>query len=500
MADYPIINQRSLPKAERGRFGFRSRSADDIPLPSPHESVVYKSGGVYVIDDGRSRLDDDHVRNATNFSVVDMRLNAPILAGLQIPAVGGAEFTVQVTFLCTVRRADEVVAAGLHDLEERLTEYLKQHQPLFHIGERFELDDINSVRRDVTAEIKAYASVRPPHFPGLAVSIGGVQVLTPEEHAQFEQVRRERRRENQLSSEEQQQLHALTHERDQLQHVREIDRQSFTHQLTSQAELNNQRLTEMQRQIDEQLELQRRKHEQVMAEMRQQLDHTLAGRQLTFDQQAQTSSLRHGQGLHSEAVAHERELRSSGIDRAIEDAGKIRDVIGADQSELPGLLAAAAGEQSLVQAADRLDVERERQRQVAADNALREKTWAREDTLYQQRSERQDAEFEFKIKLGELQAQADIVSAGIARGLLDHQTFDKVMSALTGMVRELESASDSGKAEAGRPDEAAAGTQQPADSGDSSVIDAEIVPDRDASGGQRSDSSESAIWEENIGT
>jgi hypothetical protein len=90
MADYPIINQRSLPKAERGRFGFRSRSADDIPLPSPHESVVYKSGGVYVIDDGRSRLDDDHVRNATNFSVVDMRLNAPILAGLQIPAAGGA--------------------------------------------------------------------------------------------------------------------------------------------------------------------------------------------------------------------------------------------------------------------------------------------------------------------------------------------------------------------------------------------------------------------------
>ncbi len=47
-----------------------------------------------------------------------------------------------------------------------------------------------------------------------------------------------------------------------------------------------------------------------------------------------------------------------------------------------------------------------------------------------------------KVKLAELQAQADVVSAGIARGLLDHQTFDKVMGALSGMVKQLQSVSD----------------------------------------------------------
>ena len=85
MSNYPIIEQRSLPKAQRGApwgIGPRSRTASDIPLPNAHEAVVYKSSGGYVIDDGRSRLDDDHVRNATNITVVRPAIRSVSACGL----------------------------------------------------------------------------------------------------------------------------------------------------------------------------------------------------------------------------------------------------------------------------------------------------------------------------------------------------------------------------------------------------------------------------------
>jgi hypothetical protein len=107
----------------------------------------------------------------------------------------------------------------------------------------------------------------------------------------------------------------------------------------------------------------------------------------------------------------------------------------------------------MTEAHERLSADREHRRQVAADETLRretwkhdedrqEKAWDRSDKRLRWESEREDAERQFKVKLAELQAQADVVSAGIARGLLDHQTFGKVMGALSGMVKQLQSASD----------------------------------------------------------
>ena len=90
MTNYPIISQRSLPKANRrGPMGLVSprREASELPLPNPHEAVVYKTAGSYVVDDGRSRTSDDHVVNATNISVVDMRPDAPVTVTATIPAM-----------------------------------------------------------------------------------------------------------------------------------------------------------------------------------------------------------------------------------------------------------------------------------------------------------------------------------------------------------------------------------------------------------------------------
>ena len=57
-------------------------------------------------------------------------------------------------------------------MTDPLTQYLIRHQPLFHVGEKSEFDQINAIRRNVTAEVKAYVSVRPPRFRGMEVKLG----------------------------------------------------------------------------------------------------------------------------------------------------------------------------------------------------------------------------------------------------------------------------------------------------------------------------------------
>ena len=55
-----------------------------------------------------------------------------------------------MTFLCTVRKPEEVVEAGLHDLASSLTHYLIRHQKLFHLGEDYQLGQVTVVRHNVT--------------------------------------------------------------------------------------------------------------------------------------------------------------------------------------------------------------------------------------------------------------------------------------------------------------------------------------------------------------
>lgn len=431
VGNYPIIEQRSLPKAQRGGpwgIGPRSRAAGDIPLPNAHEVVVYKSGGGYVVDDGRSRLDDDHVRNATNISVVDMRVNAPVLTQLTIPAGGGAEFTVQVTFQCTVRRPEIVVEAGLHDLEASLTEHLKQHHPLQHVGEKAELSDVNEVRRDVNAAVRAYLMLRPPDCRGMDIEVGSVEVLTPEDYAEFERQRLLNRREGQLSSEEQRQQHLLEQENEQLLHLRNAERQQFDQQLAAQAAVNKQALDEM-----------RQRYEDTLARMRQVTTHDI-----------QSTQARHEQTLEAESLDHQYRMRSSAISGAIDGAKRLAEAIGAEQSELSGLIPTAAGEISMTEAHERLSAYREHKRQVEADAELRRATWAREDARQDRawdrsdrrlkwESERADAEREFNYHVAELQARAEVISAGIKRGMVDDQTLDRVLGSLSGMVKQLQS-------------------------------------------------------------
>jgi hypothetical protein len=419
VANYPIIEQRSLVRAQRsGPWGIgpRSRAASDVPLPNAHEAVVYKSGGGYIVDDGRSRLDDDHVRNATNISVVDMRVKAPVVAQLTIPAGGGAEFTVQATFQCTVRRPEVVVEAGLHDLEATLTEYLRQHQPLQHVGEKSELSDVNEVRHDVNAAVRAYVMLRPPDCRGVDVEVGSVAVLTPEDYAAFEHQRLLHRREGQLSSEEQRQKHLLEQENEQLLHLRNAERQQFDQQLSAQAAVNKQALDEMQQ-----------RYEDMLARMRQTTANDIGWTQA-----------RHDQTIESESLDHQHRMRSAAIDGAIDGAQRLGAAIGADKSELLGLLPTANGEITMAEARDQLNAERERKETAEREDARQARAWDRSGERLTWEAERADAEREFNFRVAELQARAEVIKGGIARGMVDHQSLEGVLGSLSGMVKQLQ--------------------------------------------------------------
>jgi hypothetical protein len=441
MTSYPIISQRVLPAADRGGLwglGGRRRPAGELPLPNPHEAVVYKSGGGYVVDDGRTRPHDDHVINATSISVIDMRENKPVMVQTSVPSAGAADFTVQVTFLCTVRRPKEVVEAGLSDMADPLLQYLTRHPPLFHVGEKHDFEQIYEVRREVASEIRAYVDLKPPRFPGMEVLLGSVQVLTPDELAAYHSKLRERELENRLTLHEQHLQHQLDMERDQM--------------------------AETRRRHAEESELLTRRHEQAMEQQRQD---------------------------------YERKLRSANLEHSMTEAQKLAEAMSANESEVPGLWAASAGERTIAETAEALQEQRERARELAAEEKLRKATWEREDNHAQRQDAREDARLQLSLRVEQIKAQMEVAKVAIERGLADDQTFHVLMNAMSGVVRELENAGlPSGDkqepASAGQPrkDQARA-----ADTHD--TVDAEIVTD--SPGADQDDGGDPELREEDLG-
>lgn len=461
MSDYPIIDQRSLPKVSRrrGLGGLMPprRDASEFPLPNAHEVVVYKTAGTYIVDDGRSRPGDDHVVNATNITVVDMREDAPVTVQATIPSAGAAEFAVQVTFLCTVRKPEEVVAAGLRDITASLTHYLIRHQPLFHAGEDYHLDQIIAVRSNVASEVKAYFSVRPARFRGLDVKLGNIQVMTPDE---LRTRQRERELEGLLTSEQQQMDHRLAQQKAELEEIR--------------------------RRNEEEFELERRRHEQHLAQMQQQLTRM----QEQFQQQ-----------LQQQKVTHEQMIRTASFQHAVGESARLREALGADESEMTTVFAGAIGERTVSETVDSLNADRERRREQETEDALRRAEWAREDA-------RENTKLEYNLALGRLKTQAEVVVAAVNRGLADHQNIEYLMSELKSVTKQLEQATASAsrqKADQGggseRPhDSRHSARPERSDTGDDDrVIDAHIVSDDPADSHVRADGAEQEPREEDLG-
>jgi hypothetical protein len=461
MADYPIIEQKSLPKAgRRGPLGLASprRQDGEMPMPNAHEVVVYKTAGMYFVDDGRSRPSDDHVVNATNISVVDMREDAAVTVQATIPSAGAAEFVVQVTFLCTVKKPEEVVEAGLRDVTTSLTHYLIRHQPLFRLGEDYHLAQVTVVRHNVAADVKAYFSGRPARLRGIDVKLGSIQVMTPDE---LRSKQRERELEALLTSEQQEMEHRLAQQK---------------------ADFEEER-----RRSDEAFELERRRHEQDLAQMQQRLTR-MEGE---FQQQ-----------LQNQQLAHDQLIRTKSFQHATDEAERLRDALGADDSQRATILAGAMGERTISETADAMNADRDRQREQGNEDARRRADWDREDKHYERQLAREATRLEYDLEVERLKTQAEVVVAAVKRGLADHQNIEYLMSELRTVAKQLERASANAAQQETEQGESLAPPKRPARperSGvraDDGVVEAEVVSDDlDAHG----DDAEPGPREEDLG-
>lgn len=243
---YPVVHQRPLAEPpKRGPFGLgtRRRTADELPSVAAHEVLVFRVEGRYILDTGRRQLHDEQLVRASHVSVVDLSRNVLVTARLTIPSAEAAEFTVDVTFSCSVMDAARVVQEGQDDAERVLLAYLRRHKRFFELGLDFRVSDISEFRRSVNAQVMAYTTVTQPDVPGLEVAYASVQVMEPEELIGFEKQRRDQGRSNVLATEKLTQNHQL----------------DFTRQHQDQVRQNHQRSHDRVQDLESQ------EHEQMLA-------------------------------------------------------------------------------------------------------------------------------------------------------------------------------------------------------------------------------------------
>lgn len=195
-APYPIVDQRNLaPVPPRKLFGAkRTRTFDEIPQGKANHRLVYRIDGDYLLDNAALPLDSPEVLSATHVSLVDVARDVEVVVQLDIPSKDADNFTLRVTFVCTVTDATALVREGSPEVASTLRAYLKGHHRLFELGLDYPLKEVNQARRKLNAQVKAFTTVNPPFFVGLTAELASTELLTPDEVATLEKTLREQER------------------------------------------------------------------------------------------------------------------------------------------------------------------------------------------------------------------------------------------------------------------------------------------------------------------
>jgi hypothetical protein len=119
------------------------------------------------------------VVQASSVSVVSVRRGTEVEVSFRIDSKDASQFTVKVTFVCSVLDPVVVVRDGQVDAADALLAYLKTYQDLFDLGLKHPISEINEVRTEAALQVKAYLALRPPGIPGLDIALANVQVETP---------------------------------------------------------------------------------------------------------------------------------------------------------------------------------------------------------------------------------------------------------------------------------------------------------------------------------
>ena len=199
--NYPLVRQREYRRPEK-RVGWLNRRTvrdeDELPLIAAHHVRVFRVGDDYVEDPGNLRPDDPLVTGASSVTVVDRRVEVPVVVETRIPSAEAGDFTVRTTFYCTVTDACAVVRDGVTDLEALLLGHLRAVPGLTEDGGDLPVVDSDAVRERIDARLTAYHEMRPAPVSGLEARHGMVEVLTPaelaEDIAKLQEERRQRER------------------------------------------------------------------------------------------------------------------------------------------------------------------------------------------------------------------------------------------------------------------------------------------------------------------
>ncbi|WP_406258017.1 hypothetical protein [Streptomyces nigra] len=185
--NYPLVEQREYTRAgKRGGFLSRrvSRTDDELPTVAAHHVRVFRVGEEYVEDHGQLRSDDRTVVDASSVTVVDRRVEKPVVVETSIPSGEVGDFTVRTTFYCTVVDACAVVRDGVTDVEALLLGHLRSVPGFTEDGSDRPVVDSLAVRDRIDARLTAYQEMRPAVLSGMRVRHGAVEVLTPAELAE----------------------------------------------------------------------------------------------------------------------------------------------------------------------------------------------------------------------------------------------------------------------------------------------------------------------------
>jgi hypothetical protein len=435
-SDYPIIAGRGLDEARRrGPLGIRPARREPGEMIRPdagHHVLVYKVDNTYVMDNGGRDGRDEQVIRASHVSVVDMRREAPVMVEFRIPSKDSAEFTVRVTFGCTVTDPITIVRDGITDPRAILTSYLKSYHNVMQMGLEFELDDINAVRRSIDDELTAYRAVVPPHIDGFDVKMASIEVLTPDEVRQVSQSRRGMRDQHTIATDRldywgryesarvgvqhdldmamqkdrqerdfhQREFDEFMQRRDQ-DHQDDLAYRGQMQQLRRQAELSDFRRSELR----EAAELLRSDPDMALylAYVEGQANPLAVSDQLRAD--------RDRRALRAEAEADkDRGERATREQREYDRATRAMELAQAERME------------ELAAKRDDAQVERERARRlavVAEQRQILELNWQREDKVEKAKADREEAR-------RRIDAQFKLLSDLIARGHFDTADVDLV--------------------------------------------------------------------------
>jgi hypothetical protein len=324
---------------------------------------------------------------------VDGGGGVPVTVRLTIPSAKAAEFTVHVTFACTVTDPVRVVRENL-DAERALLSYLKSHQKIFHLGLDYDMLQITEVRIAVDAQITAYTTIRPPVIPGLEVSMTSVEVLTPTEVAEFEHSMRKQRYELEMARRKQENDHLLLSDREHNDQELDEQRRRYRYRTGHDDRSHGHLIARMDQEHD---------YELVMARERQ--DEELSERRLDRRHAAEREERAHERFLAVTGQQHEHRIRAEADTFALDRLDKAQDAIGDDPVKAL-LYAHAQGELTATEVADRLHA-----------NAREDQQWLRQETRETQRH-RLEANLDVLRELAK-RGHLDVVNLNVERLLAE---------------------------------------------------------------------------------